>query len=57
MAEPAVNETARGPRALAEPTVPVRARWTAGSYPTLFASTAIAATIGSVLVWRIKSVP
>jgi MFS family permease len=28
-----------------------------GSYPTLFAGTAIVAALGSILVWRIKSVP
>jgi len=28
-----------------------------GGYPTLFAATAVVAAIGSVLVWRIKSVP
>jgi MFS family permease len=28
-----------------------------GGYPTLFAGTAIVAVLGSVLVWRIKSVP
>ncbi|HET9899416.1 MAG TPA: hypothetical protein VFQ44_31200 [Streptosporangiaceae bacterium] len=28
-----------------------------GGYPTLFAATAIVAAAGSVLVWRIKSVP
>ena len=30
---------------------------TVGGYPTLFASTAVAAAIGATLVWRIKSVP
>ncbi len=30
---------------------------TVGSYPTLFAGTAVAAALGSILVWRIKSVP
>jgi MFS family permease len=30
---------------------------TLGGYPTLYASTAIAAAIGATLVWRIKSVP
>jgi MFS family permease len=30
---------------------------TLGSYPTLYAGTAIAAVLGSVLVWKIKSVP
>ncbi len=29
----------------------------AGGYPTLFAGTAVVAILGSVLVWRIKSVP
>src|SRR5215468_10808701 len=28
-----------------------------GSYPTLFASTAICASVGATLVWKIKSVP
>jgi MFS family permease len=28
-----------------------------GGYPSLFAATAIVAALGSVLVWRIKSVP
>src|SRR5262249_57454816 len=28
-----------------------------GSYPTLFGATAVVAAIGSVLVWKIKSVP
>jgi len=28
-----------------------------GGYPTLFAGTAVVAVLGSVLVWRIKSVP
>jgi predicted MFS family arabinose efflux permease len=28
-----------------------------GSYPTLFAGTAVVAAVGSILVWRIKSVP
>jgi MFS family permease len=28
-----------------------------GSYPTLFAGTAVVAALGSILVWRIKSVP
>jgi MFS family permease len=30
---------------------------TVGGYPTLFASTAVTAAIGAILVWRIKSVP
>jgi len=30
---------------------------TVGSYPTLYAGTAVAAALGSILVWRIKSVP
>ncbi|HVB42103.1 MAG TPA: MFS transporter [Streptosporangiaceae bacterium] len=30
---------------------------TIGGYPTLFASTAISAAAGAILVWRIKSVP
>ena len=30
---------------------------TVGSYPTLFASTAICASVGATLVWKIKSVP
>jgi MFS family permease len=30
---------------------------TVGGYPTLFAATAVVAVLGSVLVWRIKSVP
>jgi MFS family permease len=30
---------------------------TVGSYPTLFAATAVSAAFGSTLVWRIKSVP
>jgi MFS family permease len=30
---------------------------TLGSYPTLYTGTAIAAALGSVLVWKIKSVP
>jgi MFS family permease len=30
---------------------------TLGGYPTLFAGTAVAALLGAVLVWRIKSVP
>ena len=34
------------------------ARWSSlGGYPTLFAGTAVVAVLGSVLVWRIKSVP
>jgi MFS family permease len=28
-----------------------------GGYPTLFAATAVVAAAGSILVWRIKSVP
>jgi hypothetical protein len=28
-----------------------------GGYPTLFGATAVVAIFGSVLVWRIKSVP
>jgi hypothetical protein len=28
-----------------------------GGYPTLFAGTAVVAVLGSILVWRIKSVP
>jgi MFS family permease len=28
-----------------------------GGYPSLFAATAIVAALGSILVWRIKSVP
>ena len=28
-----------------------------GGYPTLYAATALVAAAGSVLVWRIKSVP
>jgi MFS family permease len=28
-----------------------------GSYPTLFAGTAVVAAVGSILVWKIKSVP
>ena len=28
-----------------------------GGYPTLFAGTAVVAVIGSLLVWKIKSVP
>ena len=28
-----------------------------GGYPTLFAGTAVVAVLGSVLVWKIKSVP
>jgi predicted MFS family arabinose efflux permease len=28
-----------------------------GGYPTLFAGTAVVGLLGSVLVWRIKSVP
>jgi MFS family permease len=30
---------------------------TIGGYPTMFAATAVVAAIGSVLVWKIKSVP
>ncbi len=28
-----------------------------GGYPTLFGATAVVAAVGSVLVWKIKSVP
>jgi hypothetical protein len=28
-----------------------------GGYPTLFAGTAVVGLLGSILVWRIKSVP
>jgi hypothetical protein len=30
---------------------------TVGGYPTLFAATAVVGILGSVLVWKIKSVP
>ena len=29
----------------------------AGGYPTMFAATAVVAAIGSILVWKIRSVP
>jgi MFS family permease len=50
-----INIAIVGPSALAGGISAVLVSW--GGYPTLFAATALVAAAGSILVWRIKSVP